>query len=218
MMKRIRLAALSFRGSLWLLALPLVVMFLVVPGMCMMMVAKVGAYQALLGVVNRLQTFIPVFVVCWQMGFLREQLEQEGNEVLFVYQHSGRSRLAEVLTLAGVYALGILGVLGVLDLVCGLWLFPVMALRLAVQSLFFSALFYALACVTRNIGMALLVVLVYYFVAAFYSVRSELEWISVFCFATNLTIPRIGMKDLTAALLSVAFLYTGHRAIKGEMK
>ena len=218
MMKRIQLAALSFQGALWLLMLPLVVVFALVPVICMVMIAEVGAANAIHGIVSRLQTFIPVFVVCWQMGFLREQLEQEGNEVLFVYQHSGRSRLGEVLTLAGLYSLCILGVIAVMEIAFGLRLLHIMPLRLGIQCLFFSALFYAVACMVRNIGMALIVVLVYYFVAAFYSVGTSLESISIFQFMKSMAIPGINAVDLIVAVFSAVLLYVGYRAIEGELK
>lgn len=217
-MKRIQLAALSFRGAIWLLLLPLAVMFALVPLMCFVMVAEVGAANVILGVVNRMQIIIPVFVVCWHMGFLREQLEQEGNEVLFVYQYAGRSRLAEVLTLVGLYALCILGVCAGLEWAFGLRLVRIMALRLIIQSLFFSALFYAVACIVRNIGIALIVVLVYYFIAAFYAEGTTLEYINIFQFMDSMTVPKINVGDYLTAGISAVMFGIGHSALKREAK
>lgn len=216
MMRRIQLMALSFRGDVWLLVLPLAVILVLVPVDIITSVVRVGPYEALPGAVNTLQEYIPVCVLCWQIVLLREHLETGGNEVLLAYQPESRTRVLELLTGVAVYSAIAWGVVYLLAYALEFEGMEIMPLRLMIQTLFFSALFYCSAGIAGNIGVGLIVVLTYYFLVGYCDTFYDFSLISVFQPVDNMRVPGFGVIDLVTAAVSAMFLCVGHWAIKQE--
>lgn len=216
-MKRVKLLVLSFRGCMWLYFLPLIVVLGLAPVVSCFNISRYGVQNSLMAVTNFLQISIPVFSICWQVAILREYIEGEGNEVLFVYQSMGKTRLLDVVLVFLWYCAHIGITVAVLSRYTTFALLETTLYRLLIQSLVFTAMFYALSYLIRSVGMATMVVLGYYFMTAFYFQDNLFAYISVFQFPGDMTIPPMNAADMTAALTGIVFLIAGSLADRREM-
>jgi hypothetical protein len=108
-----------------------------------------------------LKIFLPVLSVWWAYFSMKESVEGDGKEVLWVYMAGNKGILKDVLIGWVWYVLHIVAVL----LFHAIW-FPSMQivfLEILAQSLFFTGFFVLLTNVFKNAGMAFLVVFSYCF-------------------------------------------------------
>lgn len=209
MKKRIQLLALSFRGIWGMYCIPVLVVLLVAPTVSFLFISQYGAEPSLPAIASYFQIAIPIFPVCWLMGTLREYIEGDGNEVLFIYQQAGRTRILEVIILIAWYIFHIGLFFMFLAKYYPLARLEGLFLRVVIQSVFFSSCFYMLAYLIRSISMTLLAILSYYFMTAFYAQDSILSAVSVFQFPNDLEISPVNVMDYSVMAIAVIFLAIG---------
>lgn len=218
MKKRIQLLVLSFRGISGLYGIPIIVVLLIAPIASYLFISQHGLEPSLPTIASFFQIAIPISPVFWLMGVLREYIEGDGNEILFIYQQAGRTRIIEVVLLIVWYVLHISLLFVILSGYYSFAKLESIYLRIVIQSLFFASFFYLLAYMIRSISMVLLAVLSYYFMTAFYAQDSILEKLSIFQFPHDLEIAPISALDCNILMCSLIFLIAGFFLNRRETK
>ncbi len=123
------------------------------------------------------QLLLPVLVVWWVYFALRERIEGDGREVLWVYRAGALELLVDLLLIWLWYAL---------HMACAMLLlvwFPAVLwslyLHLLLQSVVYVGLFCLIAGLSGSAGAGFLIVLAYYFASAFFT-ENALGQISLF--------------------------------------
>ncbi len=142
----------------FLAAIPLLVLDLLIPCLNIMDYIVYGAGDELRwNILQYSQWLMPFFSVWWALFVLREYIEGDGNELLYVY--GGRCRLPDALWL---FALPLLNIL--LLFLCYTLVLPSMKyefLRLLTICVFYFGVMYFLSYAAKSITITLMALLLY---------------------------------------------------------
>lgn len=183
---------------------PLIVLFIILP------VIFINSYMIDMmqdAVIMMLTSiFVPILSVWWVLMFLKEFIESDGNEVLFVY--GKKSQLSSVIILSVLYMVCVC----VLLCVCGIF-FPTLflwLLCLLMTCVLNVGLAYFLAFLTRSIAITFVPIL---FIAALPFINR-----SLLLFDGGLSWEKVLIFYLPQALVGVLFMFLGHLLNKKKLK
>ena len=140
--------------------IPLLLVDVLLPGLYIWQYLSNGAEDRLrITMLSVNQMLIPLFSAWWPLFILREYVESDGNELLYVYGR--RCKLGDILLVYSLYAADV----GLLFILYAKW-FPEMAfeyIRLMSVGIFYVGMVYFLLYLTKSITPALLTILFYTF-------------------------------------------------------
>lgn len=137
---------------------PLIFIDILIPLLNVLEYSKYGVGEELyINILQYSQWFMPLFSVWWIIFVLREYLESDGNELLYV--HSNRCKLNDVLCIFFVYILNIAIIFTIYTA-----LFPNMKyefIKILSISILYLGIVYSFAYFTKSITITLMAILLY---------------------------------------------------------
>ena len=162
MKNRLRTFMLSMLGMKYLLFVPLLVLWVVIPALVKMYSDMPGGQQITERIIQMVTGYIPLFAVWWNIFILKEYLDGPARELYYVYDLHRHSRLPETCLLTILYLL----CMGPTVLMFGNAVPEDAVLFTAALTVLFSAVAYLLAFVFRSAYFSLAAVLLYYVVCS----------------------------------------------------
>lgn len=193
--------------------IPVIILFGFLPMMtCRYIVIFDSAQEAFVPISRLMRLSIPIISIWWPFQFLREYAEGDGRELFRVLQDGGKELYQEILLVFVWYVLHVAVLAAGQSLVL-----PSMAYlfgRVFALTLLFFGFYVCMVFVLHNTGMAMLTVLIYYFIAAFFSDGTRLEYVSVFLLGDM-----VGYRMyLLFGILGVLLLVVGYRQLTNGKK
>jgi len=198
---------LSFKNLKLYYIVPLLFMYMIVPLINYTEIKIYGFGDNLYeNILETAQKFLPLFAAWWVIFILREYVEDEGNEVLYVYENMGKTKVFDVLLIFFIYSLHIVP----LFLMYTFFLdnMPMEMIKIIIQSFFFSSLAYCLMYLFRSSAITFMIVMIYNFLVTFYNERAFIENISIFD-STKMSLDLLLQKYVLICCLGIVFLMIG---------
>ena len=158
MIERLKLEA---KNQRWLYFVPVAVVMVLIPWMCLSEYFSPanGELLARLSLIRNAQTYIPLFAIWWPIFVFKEYLNSPGNELMFAYRFGWDNLLMRMLALWGWYSLHwtvvCIGFGFILETLWQIWLMVLL------QSFMMAALAYALAMLSKNTFLPLILSMLY---------------------------------------------------------
>lgn len=164
MKNRVRKLLLALLGMKYLLFVPLLVVWVIVPAVAIMYAQVYEEGEGARQTAQLLVTYVPVFAVWWNTFVLKDYLDGESRELYYVYDLRYCSRLPETVCLIALYGICCLPMTFALDMnsdvIRGAFWYAVAA------AVVYGAAGYALAFLFRSAYFSVLAAVVYYLLCA----------------------------------------------------
>ncbi|MFZ3591295.1 hypothetical protein ACOI1C_19150 [Bacillus sp. DJP31] len=186
--------------------IPIFFMYLVIPALFFSEIAITGVGDILhLRVVETTQKILPLFSVWWIIFILREYIEGEGNEVLYVYEDLKRTKLLDILIVFIIYSLKITPLFILFSFFLDDMIFEL--LRVMIQCFFYSSLAYCLIYLTKSSAITFMFIMVYNFLVTYLN-SSFVSKVSIFS-NVSMSIDLFHEKYIYVFLLGLVILLIG---------
>ena len=159
MIERLKL---ELKNQRWLYFVPVAVVMVLIPWLCLSEYFGDSRYRELLtrlSLIRNAQTYVPLFAIWWSIFVLKEYLNTPGNELLFAYRLGRDTLLMRMIALWGWYSLHwtvvCVGFGFILEELWQIWL------MVLCQSFMMAALAYCLAMLSKNTFLPLLISMLY---------------------------------------------------------
>lgn len=168
MKRRCRILKLAFRNIGKLYFFPAAAAVLLAPLIALAYRMNMTDQQMCFLLISRsFQLLLPVLLIWWIYFALREQIEGNGREVLWVYRAGAFDLLPDLLLIWLWYALH----MAFAVFIASLWISPMWSLylHLLIQSLFYMGVFCLISGLSGSAAAGFLTVLAYYFASSFFA-------------------------------------------------
>lgn len=214
----IRIIKIILKSYAKLYFIPYIIVLLIVPFLDARYYVLAEGMEGSIHLVNSVfQRFIPFAAVWWIFLIMKEYIEGDGRELLYVYSVKTRRIKREIMMVFLWY----LCHAAVVMAVHAFW-FPymhLMFLQIAAQSLVFAGLFVLLAVLSRNTGISLLLCAIYYFAISTFDDTTIFRFIDINHLGECITAADLREKYVWVALAGIIFFAAGFEVIKRrEMK
>jgi hypothetical protein len=185
----------------------LVILFVLLPVSSYLSIRALGVEESFLNIMNVAQTFIPIFSTWWIFCMLKEYIEGDGKELLYIYKKLGKSRLANILLLFTWYCLHIAVLFAGYSVLYGIVVLEY--LRIVMQSFLLSGVFYMLTYFLKRTSVSYMFVIIYYLFSLFLGKDESFQYIGVFTMSSVMSIDLLLGKYIFIVCAGILFFTLG---------
>lgn len=203
----IRATYLSFKNLKVYYFIPLILLYVFLP---ILSIGIVYIYEstenAYFIIFKEVEKYIPILSIWWTTFIFREYIEEDGNEVLYCINETGKVKVSQIILIFLWYVVHV----GILYLGFSIfWDNMILEfIKIVIQSLFFSSLLYLLIYTLKSTTISFMLLVIYELFMLF--INSEIvNYISIFHYGENLTVKTIITKYVLILLVSIVFLIAG---------
>lgn len=207
---KIRLLFLSFKNLKFYYFIPLLILYLLIPIDNILNVKTYGLDAAESLIMITAQRLIPIISVWWIFCVLKEYIEGDGIELLYVYDNMKKikTKMIDVLLIFVWYALHVCILFMIYsfffpNILCGYVI-------VMIESFVLTGAFYFLIYTFKSTSISLMFILVYYFMSAFFSKNTVFELINIFSVDQPLTLYLLVNKYIFVFAIGIMFFMIGY--------
>jgi hypothetical protein len=175
---RLQLLYLSLKNIKLFYFIPLAVMYIFIPVSNCLNIKAFGVEVSYSLIMDTAQMLIPITSTWWIFCILKEYVDGDGNELLYVYENIKKTKAYDVLLVFAWYCLHI----AVLFFIYSLFYNNIFLeyIRIIIQSFVFISAFYCFAYLFKSTSISYMFVLAYYMMALFFSKDTMFESVNIF--------------------------------------
>ena len=159
------------------LILPFAVAYVILPTIGVMSYQSSGAADSQRMMIYAVQIFLPICALLWPMAYMQMWVDDDCIEALIACNHRHKSCLAEILLLYLLYVVMLLPPSAVFFITYGF--LPLEYVRIAVQCLFATTVFYTATMLFRNVTLGSLPIITYLFICICFSGNTDFQALSI---------------------------------------
>lgn len=204
---RIRLLRLSFKSIKYYYFIPIVILFILIPISNYFNIQSLGVEICYDLVMNTAQNLIPITSTWWVFLILKEYIEGEGNELLYVYKSMGKTKIIDILLIVVWFYLHV----GILFLAYSFFYQNMLIeyLRILIQSFVLVGALYFLVYTIKSTSLSYMFILIYYIMSMFFSKDTIFELINIYSTNEVMTINLLFTNYSYILLIGIAFFILG---------